>query len=158
MRTAFFLSAVFILSTPFISQAQADAKVKSASLGIILSRGSKIESKPDVIRKNTSRLDSFAVLKGYNLIKGSAEVFYTDLDSLKQKLTQTQWTIKQEGTSSFYKLQKGNLTFLANFSTNSTAFVPSNETSPLQLSLLLSAIITNEPFGIMTTCTIKRAY
>src|SRR5436189_5313936 len=106
MKKTLFLLLAILYNTLF-GFAQSSVNPKSSTLGLELPKGSKLEKDIAIIKKNSARLDSFAMKHDYKLSKGDAEVFYTDFELLTNTLRENQWVITQEADNEFYQIQKG---------------------------------------------------
>jgi hypothetical protein len=79
--------------------------------------GTSRELNKATIQSRTSLLDSFIILKDYNLTKINAESFYTNMDSLKARLDKNKWTMRRVGATNYYFIQNTTSSHLAMVST-----------------------------------------
>lgn len=150
---------MLLVLAPYAGFTQLDKNLLSTTLNVNLTPGSSFVTKPELLKTYTALLDSFAITKGYKMAKGNAEIFHTDLDSLKSNLKNLKFTITQEGTTDFYKITKGKNKYLAYIKQDSMMLNSSAKIFPsLQLSILASRYHLIYPFGVTTTITIKRFY
>lgn len=86
------------------SQQVKQLPLKSPALKMDLPLGSRPEVDRNIIQRNTSLLDSFIVQKDWILVKTNAEVFYTNMDSLKARLNKNKWTMNRLGGANSYTI------------------------------------------------------
>jgi ketosteroid isomerase-like protein len=115
------LVAFVFFSSSLYAQKFADS-VTSSFLKMKMPTGTVRQRSADSIRRTTSMLDSFTVLKDYSLNKYSAETFYvSNFDSLKARLNKNNWTISRLGGSdsytsgapTYYSIKKDSFNYVA---------------------------------------------
>jgi len=150
------LMAMLFSSTVLYSQKLLDS-VTSSFLKMKMPVGTVRQRSADSIRKTTSLLDSFTVLKDYTLNKYTAETFYVpNYDSLKARLDRNKFTISRLGSTDFYAIKKDSFNYVALISpqneqtmvsmkpmTVSTSSQPFTETN----KIVASDRINNTEFG-----------